>query len=348
MNSRNAVVAAAIFAALTGHMTSSLAHHGPPNEPLYNTTEPVVFDGEVTEVFWRNPHARFRIRVTDGPNEGEIWEIETNPVGILLRTGFTTDLLPIGSSVKVAGAVSRSRPRSMALYNLLLPNGYEFADAARPRPLRFSEQRLSTELLAVDEAKVQAATRDARGIFRVWSRSLNRQSRLDLDNLTPAAQAARAAFNRADDPILDCVADGMPRGMLHPPPISFSDEGDRIILRAAEHDLVRTIHMTADVDPRDQPATPLGYSVGRWEDVNTLVVTTSRVDWPYSDANGTPQSDVSVHLERFSLSDDDTKLVYELTSIDPPYLIGPSVRRAEFTWDPSREIEPYNCALWDE
>jgi hypothetical protein len=177
---------------------------------------------------------------------------------------------------------------------------------------------------------------------------LNRQSRLDLDNLTPAAQAARAAFNRADDPILDCVADGMPRGMLHPPPISFSDEGDRIILRAAEHDLVRTIHMTADVDPRDQPATPLGYSVGRWEDVNTLVVTTSRVDWPYSDANGTPQSDVSVHLERFSLSDDDTKLVYELTSIDPPYLIGPSVRRAEFTWDPSREIEPYNCALWDE
>ena len=69
MDRRNAVVAAALFAALTGHMASGLAHHGPPNESLYDTTEPVVFDGEITEVFWRNPHARFRIRVTDGPSQ---------------------------------------------------------------------------------------------------------------------------------------------------------------------------------------------------------------------------------------------------------------------------------------
>lgn len=348
MTRLRSLFAAALFAALTGYVGNIAAHHGPPNEPLYDTAAPVVFDGEITEVFWRNPHARFRMRVTDGPNEGEIWEVETNPVGILLRTGFTPDLLPAGAPVKVAGVVSRRRPRSMALYNLLLPNGYEFADAARPRPLRFSDTRLSMELLPVDEARIQAAIRDADGIFRVWSRSLGRQSRHDPSVLTPAALAARAEFTRADDPILDCVQDGMPRGMLHPPPISFSDEGDRIVLRAAEHDLVRTIHMTADVDPRDQPRTPLGYSVGYWENDNTLVVTTSRINWPYSDGNGTPQSEESVHIERFTLSEDETALEYELTSIDPPYLIGPSVRGAQFTWDPAREIEPYNCALWDE
>lgn len=335
------------LASLIACVGSASAHHGPPNEALYDTAEPLVLDGEITEVFWRNPHARFRIRVTEGEHEGEIWEVETNPVGILLRTGFTADLLPEGAPVRVAGAVSRRRPQSMALFNLLLPNGYEFADAARPRPLRFSDRRLSTELLPVAEEKIQAAIRDADGIFRVWSRSLGRQARLDPEDLTPAALASRAEFDRADDPILECIPDGMPRAMLHPPPISFEDAGDTIILRAAEHDIVRTIHMTADMDPRDVPASPLGHSVGRWEDANTLVITTSRLSWPYSDGNGTPQSEEAVHIERFTLSGDETSLNYELTSIDPPYLIGPAVRGAEFTWDPSREIEPYNCALWD-
>ena len=338
----------ATAAALTVYSIGIAAHHGPPNEPLYDTSEPLVLDGEITEVFWRNPHARFRIRVTEGEHEGEIWEVETNPVGILLRTGFTADLLPEGAAVKVAGAVSRRRPQSMALFNLLLPNGYEFADAARPRPLRFSDRRLSSELLPVEEKKIQAAIRDADGIFRVWSRSLGRQSRLAPDDLTPAALAARAEFDRADDPILECIPDGMPRAMLHPPPISFEDAGDTILLRAAEHDIVRTIHMTADTDPRDVPPSPLGYSVGRWEDDNTLVITTSRLSWPYSDGNGTPQSEEAIHIERFTLSEDETELSYELTSIDPPFLIGPAMRGAEFSWDPAREIEPYNCALWDE
>ena len=248
------------LASLIACAGSAPAHHGPPNEPLYDTSEPLVLDGEITEVFWRNPHARFRIRVTEGEHEGEIWDVETNPVEILLRTGFTADLLPEGASVRVAGAVSRRRPQSMALFNLLLPNGYEFADAARPRPLRFSDRRLSTVLLPVAEEKIQAAIQDADGIFRVWSRSLGRQSRLDPADLTPAALAARSEFDRADDPILECIPDGMPRAMLHPPPISFEDAGDAIILRAAEHDIVRTIHMTADIDPRDVPASPLGHS----------------------------------------------------------------------------------------
>ena len=259
-----------LFAVLAGAAAAVLAHHGPHAEPLYDTSELVELEGEVTGVFWRNPHARFRIRVTDGPKAGEIWEMETNPVGILLRTGFTPELIPIGSEVKVAGLVSRRKPRHMGLFNVLLPNGLEFADAARPNPLRFSDQRLNLEQTQASGAQVEAATRDANGIFRVWGRERTSLGRFPDDSvLTAAALTGKAEY----DPLIymdnpDCIPPGMPTGMMVPSAFQFVDEGDTILLRVAEYDLARTIHMNSDVDPETQPATPLGYSVGRWEDVD--------------------------------------------------------------------------------
>ena len=60
-------------------------------------------------------------------------------------------------------------------------------------------------------------------------------------------------------------------------------------LRSHEHNIVRTIHMEPAPDSPTRPAGPLGFSVGAWEG-DTLVVTTTRVDWPLSDEAGTPQS----------------------------------------------------------
>ncbi|HEY5622374.1 MAG TPA: hypothetical protein VIV14_01350, partial [Gammaproteobacteria bacterium] len=112
------------------------------------------------------------------------------------------------------------------------------------------------------------------------------------------------------------------------------------------YDLLRTIHMSSDVDPETQPATPLGYSIGRWEG-DTLVVTTTRIDWPNSDRNGVPQSPDAMHIERFTPAPDGQTMAYELTSIDPVYLIGSPVRPGSFSWRPGREIEPFECEVWE-
>jgi len=349
MNNLKMAARTIAFCAVTGFAGSVAAHHGPHAEPLYDTSGLVELEGEITDVFWRNPHARFRIRVTSGPETGEIWEMETNPVGILLRTGFTPELIPIGSKVKVAGLVARRKPRQMGLFNVLLPNGLEFADAARPNPLRFSEQRLNLEQTQASSAQVEAATRDAAGVFRVWGRERTSLGRFPDDSvLTAAARAAKAEY----DPVIyldnpDCIPPGMPTGMMIPSAFQFVDEGDTILLRVAEYDLVRTIHMNSDVDPKTQPATPLGYSDGKWED-ETLVVTTTRIDWPISDRSGVPQSADAIQIERFTPAADGSTMAYELTSVDPVYLIGAPVRPGTFTWRPGREIEPFECAVWDE
>ena len=50
-----------------------------------------------------------------------------------------------------------------------------------------------------------------------------------------------------------------------------------------------------------QPS-PLGYSVGRWEN-DSLIVTTTAIDWIYFDEIGTPQSPALETEEIFTLSD---------------------------------------------
>jgi hypothetical protein len=324
------------------------AHHGPPVAPLYNTESLLELDGEIVEIFWRNPHVRFRIRVS----EGEVWELETEPVGMLARRGIGPELLRIGENVRVAGRVSNRRPNEMALFNLLLPNGEEFTGTAGNRELRFSEQRVDIAREEMAVTTVSGAEQRATGIFRVWARGVREfgggaEPDNDESVLTETARAARADFDPlTDEPILECVPDGMPRAMLHPTPIEFVDEGEQIVVRIHEHDLVRTIHMAPTGNAVEQPATPLGYSVGDW-DGGTLVVTTTRVNWPLSDEVGTPQTNAVELIERFTVTEDQSRLDYELTATDPAVLLRPSVRTAHWMWVAGVEIEPFECALWE-
>jgi hypothetical protein len=74
-----------------------------------------------------------------------------------------------------------------------------------------------------------------------------------------------------------------------------------IELRFEEFDALRKIHMGAGVArPADAPLSPLGYSVGRW-DGKTLVVDTSRINWPYFDRSGAPQTQNVTINERFTV-----------------------------------------------
>jgi len=334
--------------AVSGLSTAALAHHGPPNNVLFDMDNIVELEGPVTEVFWRNPHVRIRLRDT----AGEVWEVESGPVTWLARLGWTDDIVNVGDHVRVAGHVSRRHANEMALTNMLLPNGREFTGSSRPRPLRFSEQRLEVERTVIDEATREEAIREASGIFRVWAWGVGEFGGGGMpDNavemLTESALAAREAFDLlTDEPVLDCVQDGMPRAMFHPSVLEFTDGGSELTLRSHEHDIVRTIHMEPAPDPSTRPAGPLGYSVGTWEG-ETLVVTTTRVDWPLSDEAGTPQSPDVRLVERFTPTADGSRLDYELTAYDPVNLTGPSVRTAHWMWVPGLAVLPYECEIWE-
>ncbi len=88
----------------------------------------------------------------------------------------------------------------------------------------------------------------------------------------------------------------------------------------------------------------MGYSIGRWED-DTLVVTTTNVNWPYFDNIGTPQSEAVHIVERFALSADQARLDYELTVTDPMTFTEPAAY--ERYWLALGEsVQPFDCQVY--
>ena len=88
----------------------------------------------------------------------------------------------------------------------------------------------------------------------------------------------------------------------------------------------------------------MGYSVGRFEG-NTLVVDTDRIDYPYFDDLGTPQSaDLKVR-ERFTLLPDARRLTWTAEIVDPHSVHRNRRHEDRMAWIPGHEIKPFDCAL---
>ncbi len=327
-----------------------LAHHGSVTNPLlYLADELVEFDGEITEVFWRNPHTRARLSVTDDDGGETHWELELAPWP---RHFESMGLAPEDflGNVKVAGYVSRLEPFSLGVVNLLLPDGREHVQGRSAEP-RWTSEAMENRRYAPDPAEAQAAEAAADGIFRVWNGRIGAPTPVEADlsaqSLTARGRELAAAYYPlTDNGQLSC-RHGMPDTMFDPHPMEISDEGDQIRIHNAQFNIQRIIHMNGAAVEDEPEASPVGYSVGRWED-DTLVVNTTHVDWPYYSNDGMPQSDQVSYSERFSVSDDGQTLDYSITIDDPVIFTQP------FTMDRFREpapgitIEPFDCELeWE-
>lgn len=316
------------------------AHHGSlANNALYENDEMLEFEGEIIEVLWRNPHARARLRVVDDNGEETIYEIETQPGPIEFgRMGIAEE--DLYGNVRVAGYRSKRNPNSLGIMHMLLPSGQEYIPNNR-EPL-WSDEGVKIVLQQPDPVREAQERETADGIFRMWSRRLGPRPNPDdyTGLLTARGQELAAAYDPPrDNPELDCRS-GIATTMFDPNPMEVVDGGDHIILILEEYDIRRTIHLSDDVEPE---VSTLGYSAGVWEDENTLVVTTTHLDYPYLDPYGTPQSDQVEYLERFELSENATVMSYSITATDPIMYTAPITLSTTRRWAPGIEIPPFNC-----
>ena len=91
----------------------------------------------------------------------------------------------------------------------------------------------------------------------------------------------------------------------------------------------------------------LGVSTGRWEG-NTLIVDTTDVAFPLLDAEGTPMSENASIVERFTLSENEAELAYEVIVTDPENLVEPAIWENTWVYDPDVEVRPFECTLRDD
>jgi hypothetical protein len=306
--------------------------------------------GEVTKVLWQNPHVRLEISTERFDGSAQLWLLEGQSPGDLDRARIPRDLVKVGDTVTFAGNPSTRRERRMYVTNVLLPDGTELALRTTAQPRWAPDRYLSYRRAVVDPAR--AATDSADGIFRVWVPVAARTPDWAADPpLTDDARAAWRAFDALrDDPIVDCTPPGMPQIITRSGryAIRFARRGDDVVIENEYRGLERLVHMGADASVRAAP-TPLGRSTGRW-DGESLVVTTTAIDWPYFQLyglEGVPQSSEMTIVERFAPSADGNELVYDIAATDPNVFTRTVTAEAyrTFRWQPGFQFLPPDCVL---
>lgn len=312
------------------------AHHS--FAPFYDRSRVVEVEGVITEVLWQNPHIRFTMTSTDAGGREREWDIETNSVSVVSRQGLSPGIVNVGDLVRIAANTGKRAENALFLTNMLLPTGEEILFSA-------GAPRWSRETIGKDiRGSITADPTGELGIFRVWTSAGGLWNR--SYPLTEAARAAQAAWDPVED---EATANCEPKGMVFimeaPYPLEFVDQGDEILLRLEEYDLVRTIFMSSLTDSGEQPGSLLGRSVGHWEG-DTLVVETTGINYPHFDKTGIPQTEAVHNEERFSVSADGSRLNYSVTVTDPAIFTKPVVLTKTWVWRPGEQINPYNCRQW--
>ena len=325
-----------LFLTASSQVLCASAHHAATGR--YDPALEGLVEGEITDIFWRNPHVRLLLDSTGEDGQEEEWEIEFGSVNTVERLGVTRDLVSVGDRVGVYGRKGRNGLTAMFATSITLPDGQEVVLQVPPRA-RYG---------ITEGAQLEADNADASlraDIFRVWVplTYANPLARLGEEGyqLTESGRAIQALWDPEEDPALRCMPPGMPTVMANPYPVSFEDRGDSIIMRLEEWDGERIIYLDGEGEP-SQPR--MGRSTGRWEG-NTLVVQTRDIDWRYVDDVGTPQSEEVVINERFTLSEDGTDLSWVAELIDAVNFTEPVPLEVLWTWLPGREVKPFNCEL---
>jgi hypothetical protein len=324
----------------------SSAHHS--FNATFDPGRTIEIEGQVTRVIWRNPHVRFTVSV---PGDDEEWHIETHSVSILSRMQVDASILAVGDKIKLAGNPSKQPVNAMFARNVLLQNGDEVVLDPRSKP-RWQDKGVESKEYWV--APQVSGLESGAGIFRVWSTVLadpesfplmpeGFDPNFDISSypLTAAARNAYTAFNPlTDTPTLDCAPKGMPTIMEQPYPMEFIEGENSITVRLEEYDTVRTIHLGDSVSTPSP--SPLGVSVGHWEEA-ALVVTTTAVSWPHFDTVGIPLSNAVEIVERFTPSEDGSRLNYEMRVTDPATFTDTVVLNKYWLAAAGVSVEPYLC-----
>lgn len=90
---------------------SSFAHHSFAAE--FTAEDPTTIVGVVTEVWFRNPHARFYLDVETEDGDLEKWDTRAGSPSLMTRRGWTKDRIQIGDEITLRGHRAQDADRKL-------------------------------------------------------------------------------------------------------------------------------------------------------------------------------------------------------------------------------------------
>ena len=98
----------------------ALAHHGGAEYALNQTVE---FKAKLTRIDLINPHSWLYFDVTDKDGKVSHHRCEMRSVHVLRRSGWTSDLFPVGQQITIEASPNRTDPNSCYLQTILFADG---------------------------------------------------------------------------------------------------------------------------------------------------------------------------------------------------------------------------------
>jgi len=301
------------------------AHHSVAAE--FDTSQRADLQGEITQVWFTNPHVRYRLSVTNADGAREDWELQGGNVTNLLRQNWTADSLRVGDRVTASGALGRNGAKKLQIREIVTADG-------RVVPARGGAPATPRDTIVASADKVYSygeRRADPIDITGAWRNDF--KWRVTVDDLepkpTPFTAEGRRLFEATQpwhDYSLRCLAPGLPRIFGAPYNMDIVDAGSHYLMIYLEHNTPRRVWMDGRTPPANTPATPMGFSVGRWEG-EELVIETTHLSPGWLDGSGLPmKGDGTRIVERYEFSDDRLSIERTMT-IHDPYYTAPLVRQ---------------------
>lgn len=128
----------AAFGFVMGVLVASLpaiAHH---SFAPFNTDREIEVTGTATEFEWSNPHSYVHLDVKGEKGDVEKWVAELTGLPMLVRAGWSKDVVKPGDRVTIHGYRARDGRTFMVIHTMTLPDGRELKNGALP-PGSFKE-----------------------------------------------------------------------------------------------------------------------------------------------------------------------------------------------------------------
>ena len=316
-------------AAFTIYGTPVRGHHSVAAE--FDTSNQGELEGEITRVWFTNPHIRYRLTIPNQDGSTQDWELQAGNVTNLRRQGWVADSIKVGDQVSVSGDFGRDGARKLRIREIETAAGVHL-----PPPPQASDTRPADRNAINASAETDYGYRVATNTYPVditgpwrnnyrWSVTVN-----DLEpKPTPFTDEGRRLFEATEawhDPSLRCFAPGLPRIFGAPYHADIVDVGDHYLVIYVEHNTPRRIWMDGRSAPAETPPTPMGFSVGRWED-NVLVVETTHLSPVWLDGSGLPMSGQGTRIVERYVSSEDGLMIDRTMTIHDSYYTEPLVRQ---------------------
>lgn len=313
------VVATAVLAS-----SVALAHHSPS---AFDMRGQVVVEGTLTKIDWANPHIYLTIETVGADGQRVTQQVESVSIAVAQATGFTRDVLTLGSNVVVNGHPNRRGAGYTVLgEDITTSDGTVY-------PLRGTGR----------SSRPPAATVPATGLAGKWAPkgSPQLQSVVQGWPLTDKGRAVLAALRTGSlQTTVGCEA--LPPPMLTQLPLLRTIEvrDDRVVMTVDSDgtDATRIVRLDLAEHPANVEPSLLGHSIGRWEGDTLVIDTVGFTPHDLGVGFGIPAGAGKHLTERLTLAADRLQVRYDLTIEDPEYLSAAATYTA--MWDHRPDLAP--------